>query len=199
MNRLLVTRTKHAPRLLLLLIVTSMLTGCTANSLAGIPTPAQGKRITSASVTQTSPSATSQAMYELIDAKCDEKQCLFKGGSNDHLPSLGLVTLYGYYQQLEVELENLQKITCDYFVVTDGSAEFQREFFALIDFGNTVNRRNEAGQLVMGIDLRKLDPAEREKVIKATAEQPVSLIALSPTPPASMGGCLTFIKIITVK
>jgi hypothetical protein len=52
---------------------------------------------------------------------------------------------------------------------------------------------------VLGIDLRALDPIERDKVVTATAEQPVNLIVLSPTPPASMGGCLTFINIIKVK
>jgi hypothetical protein len=185
--------------LLFLMITTLVIAGCVPNLVTNTPTPAQSKNATSAPTTQAAPSDTSQAKYELIDAKCNEKQCLFKGGSNDHPISLGLVTLKGYYQQLEVELDNLQKIDCDYFVVTDGSAEFQREFLALIDFGNTVNRRNEAGQLVLGIDLRALDPVERDKVVTATAEQPVNLVALSPTPPASMGGCLTFINIIKVK
>jgi hypothetical protein len=195
MSRLFTVNIKHVP-IVFLPIVILLIAGCVANSLAGTPVPAQTK---SASVTNTTPPESSQAKYELIDARCDDKQCLFKGGVDDFPISLGVVTLTGYYQQLEVELDNLQKINCDYFIVTDGSTEFQREFFALIDFGNTVNRRNEAGQLVMGIDIRNLDPDEKDKVLNATTEQPVSLVALSPTPPASMGGCLTFINILKVK
>jgi hypothetical protein len=198
MDGLFVTRIRLAS-LLSLLIATLTIAGCTTNSPDVMPVAVSSKSAASMVVTPTAPSATSQAKYELTDAKCDENQCLFKGRGDDFPISLGLVTLKGYYQQMEVELDNLQKINCDYFVVTGGSAEFQREFLALIDFGNTVNRRNEAGQLVLGIDLRALDPIERDKVVTATAEQPVNLIVLSPTPPASMGGCLTFINIIKVK
>jgi hypothetical protein len=185
---------------LLTLMMVPIVAACGSSQPAAMSEPSRNNATPTRQPADATPLPVSMVNYELVGSSCNEKECLFKSGNDIEIISLGVVTITGYYQQIEEEFENQQKVTCDYFVVVAGSQKFQRELFALIDYGNTVNRRNESGQLVVGISLRALNPTERDKVLGSTSEHPVSLVVLSPTPPASMGDyCLTFVNILKVK
>ena len=131
--------------------------------------------------------AQSVTNYRLIDNRCDVSQCLFldraveAAGLNDYYV-IGTARVTGSYRTVAREGQTGVPLTCPTFTVTNAPRFFFETFTDLIARGNTVNRLNSRGQLVLAISLRGLDERSVQIFEQATPRRPIRLTLFKPPP-----------------
>jgi hypothetical protein len=102
----------------------------------------------------------------------------------------------GYYQQLDRGDIGV----CSYLVVQSGDQALTDYFGKMADDGNTINLRNDSGQLMLDIDLKDVGSVDGPKIASSTPNKPVTLLmrkqAQQPTNPDS---CYSFFRILQVR
>lgn len=104
---------------------------------------------------------------EVLSEFCETKSCLF---SSDNLGIAGIAEVKGYFikHKREAGFEENKMVECSAFVVTEGPKPLVDDFLNLVDQGNTINYKNEKGQLVLTIDPETLPSPEKQKLMKST-------------------------------
>jgi hypothetical protein len=120
--------------------------------------------------------------YTLAGERCSAESCLFVTDSQTDYP-VGLARVSGYYIQLERSAFEVTK-QCDSVVITDGPPVLVQSILALIEQGNTVYTRDEAGQPIISIDPGTLSDLDRQRLLESSPAEPVSLVLLADSPGA---------------
>lgn len=135
--------------------------------------------------------------YGLI-GPCNREECLL---ARADFPAgmLGIAHVRGYYGTIARTGMNGEQRTCDAFTVVSGSKNLIERYLALVDSGNTLNSKNEAGQLVLTLSLDALSAAEREAITTTTSLSPVNLLVM-PLPAMGSGeeACYSLVEVLRV-
>ncbi len=135
--------------------------------------------------------------YALI-GPCNREECLL---ARADFPAgmLGIAHVRGYYSTIARAGMNGEQRMCDAFTVVSGSKNLIERYLALVDSGNTLNSKNEAGQLVLTLSLDALSAAEREAITATTSLSPVNLLVM-PLPAMGSGeeACYSPVEVLRV-
>ncbi len=148
--------------------------------------------------------------YRLIADRCDPDQCLFIQQSSEtkgYLDSVtGTVRVAGHYAKIVRKYSTAETViprkslVCPALEVTSAPEFFQKAFEQPIARGNTVNRLNKKGQLVLAVSFDKLRPSEIERIKRANRQHPISLTLLRPiVPDGEVFKCGSFFQILRVE
>ena len=128
---------------------------------------------------------------------CTEQDCLYYNSETG--ATEGFAVLKGYYKEYNEKAWGTGS-TCDSLVVTGGSDELINNFKDLISMGNSVNRYDENNNLLINLDMTKLDLALKQKMLLSSVLNPVELGVLRETGAGRDAPvCGSFIKILYVK
>lgn len=143
-------------------------------------------------------SPTSSGRYTLIDDRCDEENCLLIAETEQDYP-IGVVKVTGYYAKIERSAFG-QTGLCDSFVITEGSPVLVHSILSLIEQGNTVYIKNDAGQPVISLDISGLTEREQQRLLSSSVQQTVSIVLLA-TGPTHQGApvCYSRFQILRLK
>ena len=91
-------------------------------------------------------------------------------------------------------------VTCSALLITDGDNEIVSKYKEIAKNGNTVNRLDSKGNLMLNIDLRRISQVDRDTILKSTSDSQVSIMV------ADIGGsgkdadyCSSFVNILSAK
>jgi hypothetical protein len=126
---------------------------------------------------------------------CSLLECVF-----DHPNGLlGSATIKGYYSQRKVSPWDEIEI-CDVLVIEPNSTEFFNHYMNMVERGNSINYKDDQGNLLFSLDLSVLDENEQQKIRSATKDNPVELFVQTKMPrETSAPACHSFVNIISVK
>lgn len=125
-------------------------------------------------------------LYQLTKL-CEEKpdKCIFDEFDDT---SVGIGKLTGYYNKDE----------CDEFVVKSGTEKIIKSLRDWVKQGNTVNRIDDQGNLVINIDLVTVSKRTRDIIVKTNSENPIILNVFRKIPGGKgVGNCYSFINIFS--
>lgn len=100
-----------------------------------------------------------------------------------------MIRVTGYYESIVREGSTAETVVpqktlvCPAFKVTSAPEFFQKAFKQLVERGNTVNRLDKEGRLVLAVSFNNLEALEIERIRRANRQQPVSLTLLKPVGP----------------
>jgi nitrate reductase NapAB chaperone NapD len=136
----------------------------------------------------------SEYQYKII-GDCNGEKCLYEGRSAVE----GYGYFDGYYSQLKQIFWNDEHVTCDVLVVTGGSEELIEDLKAWVNRGNSVNKIDNEGKLIVNIDLEKLSPQDSNIIKNSNLNNPVKINLVRVTPQGGGASyCASFIDIVGV-
>jgi hypothetical protein len=147
------------------------------------------------SITQAPSAPDSGYTYPIIDG-CDKNGCLFEDKSNDAV--IGYASLKGYFITYNKKDRDVD-VTCAALVIKSGNTKLIDNLIAWVKNGNSINRINDKGELLLNIDLSSLSESIQQK-IKSSTESNLIDVNVIRILPRGMGapGCTSFVDIIGV-
>ena len=124
--------------------------------------------------------------HRLIDNTCNPVQCLFieqaveDAGYLDYM--MGTAQATGYYRTILQETIRDERLTCPALTGTRAPRFFQKALRKLVEDGNTVNRTDKTGRLVLALSFERLTASEISRIKAATHSHPVSFTLFKPPP-----------------
>ncbi|HLP10456.1 MAG TPA: hypothetical protein VK177_00895 [Flavobacteriales bacterium] len=104
--------------------------------------------------------------------------------------------LEGYFKEFTRTIWDAPT-TCDCFVVKSGSKELIRYLNAFIESGNSVNFKDEPGNLVINVELDKLDAETVELITRSTPQKKIRLfVQAKELEPTCAEACFSFVNIL---
>jgi hypothetical protein len=133
--------------------------------------------------------------YGLI-GPCNREECLL---ARADFPAgmLGIAHVRGYYGTVARTGMNGEQRTCDAFTVVSGSKNLIERYLALLDSRNTVNNKDESGQLVLALSLGPLTVVDREAITASTSLSPVNVLVM-PIPRTKDEVCPSFVEVLRI-
>ena len=121
-------------------------------------------------------------------------------GYKDGFFPFGLAKLTGHFGIFErLGMEDVPQ-QCDSFIVQAAPEELLEKYWSLLEMGNSVNRMNEDGNLIMNIRLDPLTEGEQELIRNSTAERPVSIfVYIRPPTETGIGTCSSMMRVLRVE
>lgn len=138
--------------------------------------------------------------WNLVDGTCSGSLCLFENVyDNGHSNILGITTIRGHYAQKEKSAWGETK-TCDTLVFSGGRPEFYDRFSDMVDQGNTVNSKDDDGNLMLNLSLELLSASDQQKITSSTKDNPVDLTVFLHLPKETGApACFSFFNILQVR
>ncbi len=81
----------------------------------------------------------------------------------------------GYYESYTLKFDDQSEFRCDAFVVLTGHKELEKYFIAMVEGGNTVQRLDGEGRLMLNLDLDGMSGDEADAIRTSTPKQPITL------------------------
>jgi hypothetical protein len=142
--------------------------------------------------------------HRLIDNTCNPVRRLFieqaveDAGYLDYM--IGTARATGCYRTILQETIRDERLTCPALTVTRAPRFFQKAFREPVEDGNTVNRLDKTGQLVLALSFERLTASEISRIKAATHLHPVSLTLLKPLPSErALPNCDSLFKTLRVE
>ena len=138
--------------------------------------------------------AVDKSRHTLIGS-CSSKECLF---ANDEKTIEGYAKLKGYYHKYESDNFGTLMV-CDSLIVTGGSQALIDNFTYLIDEGNSLNKIDKNGNLLVNIKSNELSPIITQKIKSSNINNQIELDVIRKTPEGrGASTCTSFIEILSV-
>lgn len=135
---------------------------------------------------------------EMASEDCDIGECLFNDKENNAV--IGYATINGYYTKYTQKDWGDTQVTCEAFVIKDGSRALIDNFREWVKEGNSINKINDKGELVVNIDVEALPINIKSEIRASSSQKPINLAVIR-NKPRGMGasGCFSFLEIIAVR
>lgn len=135
---------------------------------------------------------------EMASEDCNIQECLFNDKENDAV--IGYATIKGYYTKYSKEDWDDTQVTCEALVIKDGSRALIDNLKKWVLEGNSINKINDKGELIVNIDVEALPINIKSEIRASSSQKPINLTVIR-NKPRGMGasGCFSFLEIITVK
>lgn len=117
-------------------------------------------------------------LYE-SGTSCNGNECLFNTIDEGYVE--GYAVLEGYYSQDEKEAWGVKGL-CDVLVVTGGSKRLIESLRGIAENGNSINRVDKNGNLLVTINSNEIDQNSKEILLSSSVFNPVALGAIKVTP-----------------
>lgn len=158
--------------------------------------PTSASVVPSNLVTQAPSASDSGNSYPIIDG-CNKSGCLFEDKSNSTV--IGFASLSGYYTTYSKKDWGDVDVTCDALVVTSGNTKLIGNLMAWIKQGNSINKLNDKGELVLNINLKSLSENIQQKIKSSSVSSLINLDVIRILPVGrGASACTSFVDIITV-
>ena len=106
--------------------------------------------------------------------------------------------LYGKYSTYQIVDEESVTHTCTAFTISTGDEKIVSKYKTMVKEGNTINRIDGNGRLVLNINLMELPQSQQNTLINSTSD--VSLMIRDKELPGKDGRyCISFVKLVSVE
>lgn len=130
------------------------------------------------------------------ETPCSSESCLYRSDSGLE----GYGKLKGYYVNYQAVDWGEEKVVCSALLITGGTKELTNDFKENIRRGNTLNKLSRNNELLVNIDLDKMDKGIKEKVLTSKPGQEVKLDVIRRFEDGmSVSTCYSLIDIIKVE
>lgn len=104
---------------------------------------------------------------DFLGNTCDSDSCIFSIENFGAVAGMAKLTGYFINHKRPSGYEENKIVDCPAFVVTNGPEPLVNDLLSWVEKGNTINRKNDKGQLILTINLDSLTSTDKQKISKS--------------------------------